>query len=85
MIELKGFYGIGHCRYPTAGSSSAAEAQPFYSNSPYGIVLGHNGNLTNTTELRNEMIVKYARHLNTNSDSEVLLNGEFLWYSYFVI
>src|SRR5690606_16601260 len=63
-----------HVRYPTAGSSSAAEAQPFYVNSPFGIVLGHNGNLTNSAQLKQEMFRQDLRHINTSSDSEVLLN-----------
>ncbi len=66
--------GLGHCRYPTAGSSSAAESQPFFTNSPYGIVLGHNGNLVNCDKLRSEMYKMNHRHLNTSSDSEILLN-----------
>ncbi|MGH8616631.1 MAG: amidophosphoribosyltransferase [Burkholderiales bacterium] len=75
MRELPGFTGIAHCRYPTAGSaSSAAEAQPFYVNSPFGLVLGHNGNLTNTDELKRDLFRQDLRHVNTNSDSEVLLN-----------
>ncbi|MEQ1487265.1 MAG: amidophosphoribosyltransferase [Methylotenera sp.] len=74
MRSLVGNIGIGHVRYPTAGSSSAAEAQPFYVNSPFGIVLGHNGNLTNSEQLKSEMFRQDLRHINTNSDSEVLLN-----------
>ncbi len=74
MRELKGTMGIGHVRYPTAGCSSAAEAQPFSLNSPYGIVLAHNGTLTNATDLKQELYESDGRHLVTNSDSEVLLN-----------
>jgi len=74
MRSLQGNAGIAHVRYPTAGSSSAAEAQPFYVNSPFGIVLGHNGNLTNSAQLKQEMFRQDLRHINTNSDSEVLLN-----------
>ena len=74
MRHLSGNIGVGHVRYPTAGSSSAAEAQPFYVNSPYGIVLGHNGNLTNSEKLKGDMFKQDLRHINTNSDSEVLLN-----------
>jgi amidophosphoribosyltransferase len=74
MRNLTGNAGIAHVRYPTAGSSNAAEAQPFYVNSPFGIVLGHNGNLTNSEQLKSEMFRQDLRHINTNSDSEVLLN-----------
>src|ERR1700704_2107988 len=75
MRSLLGACGIGHTRYPTAGSAwSAAESQPFYVNSPFGIVLGHNGNLTNTHQLKSELFRQDMRHVNTNSDSEVLLN-----------
>ncbi|MDG6778342.1 amidophosphoribosyltransferase [Thiomicrorhabdus sp. zzn3] len=74
MRDLHGRMGIGHVRYPTAGSSSSAEAQPFYVNSPYGIAMGHNGNLTNAEQLGQEIYRQDLRHLNTNSDSEVLLN-----------
>jgi amidophosphoribosyltransferase len=75
MGRLKGHIGIGHNRYPTAGrTSSAAEAQPFYVNAPFGIALGHNGNLTNTEALAHELRTQERRHLNTTSDSEVLLN-----------
>ena len=74
MQRLTGHIGVGHVRYPTAGSSSPALAQPFYVNSPYGISLAHNGNLTNSAELSKELYQTDLRHLNTDSDSEVLLN-----------
>jgi amidophosphoribosyltransferase len=75
MRNLLGNMGIAHVRYPTAGSAfSSAEAQPFYVNSPFGIVLGHNGNLTNAEQLKQELFRQDLRHVNTNSDSEVLLN-----------
>src|ERR1700690_1444329 len=74
MLALQGNEGIGHVRYPTAGCDSASEAQPFYVNAPYGICLAHNGNLTNSAELAEVMIREDRRHLNTESDSEVLLN-----------
>ena len=74
MAQLLGRFGIGHVRYPTQGSSGTALAQPFYVNSPYGIALAHNGNLTNSTFLSEELFQSDLRHLNTDSDSEVLLN-----------
>ncbi|HET7032156.1 MAG TPA: amidophosphoribosyltransferase, partial [Casimicrobiaceae bacterium] len=75
MRDLVGTLGIGHCRYPTAGSaSSELESQPFYVNSPFGITLAHNGNLTNSEALKRELFQLDFRHVNTNSDSEVLLN-----------
>lgn len=74
MLQLQGNMGIGHVRYPTAGSASAAEAQPFYVNSPYGLSIAHNGNLINAQALTKNLLEVDLRHLNTGSDSEVLLN-----------
>ncbi|MDE1473304.1 amidophosphoribosyltransferase [Xenorhabdus bovienii] len=74
MLRLQGTTGIGHVRYPTAGSSSASEAQPFYVNSPFGITLAHNGNLTNAHKLKKMLFEHARRHVNTTSDSEILLN-----------
>jgi amidophosphoribosyltransferase len=74
MRNLPGNMGVGHVRYPTAGSSGPAQAQPLYVNSPYGIALAHNGNLTNAEDLSGELFRDDLRHLNTDSDSEVLLN-----------
>lgn len=74
LARLRGPMGIGHVRYPTAGCSSEFEAQPFFVNSPFGMALAHNGNLTNSSQLTKEITEKDYRHLNTTSDSEVLLN-----------
>ncbi len=74
MERLSGKIGMAHCRYPTAGSSSPALAQPFYVNAPYGIALGHNGNLVNSDKLNKEVFEQDLRHVNTDSDSEVMLN-----------
>lgn len=74
MERLVGTMGVGHVRYPTAGSSGPSLAQPFYVNSPYGICLAHNGNLTNSEELLKHVFNTDLRHVNTDSDSEILLN-----------
>ena len=74
MIRLRGNMGIDHVRYPTAGCSSSAEAQPLYTNTPFGIALAHNGNLTNAEQIKRELFAEDRRHINTDSDSEILLN-----------
>ena len=74
MNRLLGNYGIGHVRYPTAGGGGKEFAQPMYVNSPYGISIAHNGNLTNSKDLARELFHAEMRHINTDSDSEVLLN-----------
>jgi amidophosphoribosyltransferase len=74
MMRLHGNVGLGHVRYPTAGSASLSEAQPFYVNSPYGVCMAHNGNLVNAEELKQHVVKEDRRHINTGSDTEILLN-----------
>ncbi len=74
LKRLKGKVGIGHVRYPTIGKGDPEDAQPFYVNTPYGIALAHNGNILNYHALKEELIKKYSRHINTNCDAEILLN-----------
>lgn len=74
MLQLEGNMGLGHVRYPTAGGDNRSEAQPFYVNSPFGLALGHNGNLVNARDLSVELFQDDLRQINTSSDSEVLLN-----------
>ena len=78
MARLQGHVGLGHVRYPTAGTASLAEAQPFYVNSPYGVCLAHNGNLVNAEDLKDHVVREDRRHLNTSSDTEIHIYSDSL-------